>query len=683
MHGSWTFAARLAVGAAVCGALAGCPNRGDKPVIDPQQKYLFAGDQALPTGIVGQSYDATLHLDGGEPPYEFTAADNKVPLGLTIDVDGHVRGVPAEAGSFSFAVNGADSAGRSTRIQATMQVVIEPITVACGDRVQGSFTGSAYGLDGPDLTDLENVAWIAVEMPDDLVTRVELQWDMLAPVSLFVELPGEVLGSGNLDDHYWPFYLNPGYTEMDVPIDAGTFPSLTGYLTQALLPTVLVAQAATDWTLRVECTDGPIFEDLPQYPTRLGDPLEIDYQVYGDNSNVRIWTEDPLPDWMIWDEATGRVTGTATEAGAWEFTIFAETEDGRKREERSIIGVYDVTDVACGESVPLVTSENYLDGEFYAFYDPRGYGVFRVPLTDVDASSITLEVAGADAHYLGLATPNPDWMRFYGGAERWYVEDSELQLKVDPRSYPAVKHYLDPTVGELYFSAGSIGSLLDMTVSVKCSHDPRPNFPDLPVLQPLDAVSIPLEGIGGTPPYTWSATDLPDGVALDPDGTLHGQAGIIDTYHPKLTIADKLGNSFDDKYTLYVGNDQACKGYTQMSCGDSVDGHFDEAYYNDGNAKTSTEVFCVVVPEDKNLGWEVYSDNGQLRVDVADPGRTAEEMFDENLGTYVNYVDFNSSIGVPIDPFSWPNVEDYRNLPLLFAVRAYIPGGWTVHMVCE
>ncbi|MEQ1571619.1 MAG: Ig domain-containing protein [Myxococcota bacterium] len=661
----------------------GCLDRGDKQVVDPAQKYLLAGDQTLPTGTVGSPYDAALQLSGGDPPYAFAPADNKIPIGLELTEVGHVKGVPAEAGDFSFAVAASDSKGRSTRIQVAMQVVLEPNVVECGDTVNGAFQGSAYTVDGPDLTDLPNVAWMAVELPDDLTTRVDLQFAMTGSATLYVEFPTEVVGSGNIDDHYYPYYLSPGYTPMNVPIDAGSTPSLSGFQTQPLLPMVLVGQGSNTWSLTVECTDGPIFTTLPQYPTRLGDPLEIDFDVYGDNTGVRIWTEDPLPEWMIWDEATGTVTGTAEEPGAWEFTVFAETADGRKREERSIIGVYEVFDVGCDQSVPLTTEEGYLDGEFYAFYDPRGFGVYRLPLVDVEPSSVTLRVEGADGHYLGLSTPNPEWLRFYGGAERLYLNDPVVELGVTPRTYPAIRNYLDPLVGELYFSAGSIGSDYEMSVSVDCDDGPRPNLAALPVVEPLAEVAYPLDAIGGTEPYSWEASSLPSGLALDGGGVLEGQTGAIGTYDVTLAVGDKVGSSTSEDYVLYVGDDEACRGYHKISCGESVDGDFDEAYYNDGNGKKSTEVFCVVARDELGLGWEVYSDAGQLRLDIADPGASADEMFDQAKGTYVEWVDFGSSVGVPLDPFSWPKLADYENLPVLFAVRAYDPGGWTVHLVCQ
>lgn len=663
-------------------ALGGCHDRGDKPVIPADQQYLDAADQILPPGVVGQLYEAAVHVSGGEPPYTWLAIDDAVlPTGLTLLPNGTITGVPAEAGDFLFSLVASDNAGRAKRSQVSLQIVLEPRVVACGDTVTGSFRGNGFGFEGPDLTALDSLEWLAVELPDELVTRIELVFDSRAISTLFVERPAEILGSSNVDDHYVPFYLNPGYTEMTVALDAGTEPSLTGYLTQPTVPLLLVAQSPGDWSLEVVCTDGPVFVQLDQYPTELGLEMSYDYQVYGDNTDVRIWTEDPLPDWMIWDEATGTVTGTAMEAGSWEFTIIAETADGRRREERSNLGVFDVTDVACGETVPLTVEEGYFDGESYAFYDPRGYDVFRLPLEGLGVSQVSLVVSGSDGHYLGLSSPNPEWMNFYGGAERLYVNEPSVTLDIDPTTYPTLQHYVDTT--ELYFSAGTIGTDTTLEVSVVCDRGPRPDLAALPVVQPLGEVAYPLAAVGGEAPYTWSADGLPSGIALTADGVLEGQTGAIGTYPVSLTVTDKVGGSFTEDYTLYVGNDEACGPYRQILCGDSIDGTFTDAYYNDANSHASTRVFCIVDDSDLNFGWEIYSDDGELRVDVADPGATADEMFDEDQGTYVSWVQREASEGVSIDPYSWPNIDDYAFLPVLLSVRAYEPGDWTVHLVCE
>lgn len=665
--------------------VAGCPDRGDKPVNVPIQTYIDAPDQVLPNAVVGQPYDAVIRATGGTLPYVWTAAPEAViPVGLTLSANGHVVGTPAEAGEFTFAALVHDDAGRENRVDLTLSVGIVPGVVRCGETIEGRFAGNGFAGADADLTDLQNLAWLAVEVPDELATRVDLVFRNEAVAVLYVELPNLVVGSGDLAEDYAQFFLEAGSVPSTVGLDAGSSPSLTGYLTQPTIPLLLVGQTSGDWELSVDCTDGPIFVTLPQYPTRLGDPLDIDYDVYGDNTGVRIWTDDPLPEWMVWDETTGKVTGTALEAGTWEFTIRAETPDGRTRAERSLIGVYEVQDIGCGQTVPLETSEGYLDGDFYAFYDPRGFAVYRLPLpAGIGISSANLKVAGETSHYLGLSMPNPDWLRFYGGAERRYENGAFLDMDVDPTTYPALDHYLDPDVGELYFSAGSLDSgPADMLVTVTCDAGPRPNFAALPVVQPLTVSAFQLEALGGTAPYAWSATGLPSGLKLSAGGELSGQTGAIGTYDVDLTVTDKLGASFTREYPMFVGNDDACEGYRQITCGESVDGEFTLPYFSDGSGKDSTKVFCVVNSEDRDLAWEIYSDEGELRLDIADPGRSADDMFNDNKGTYVDFVPTDSVAGVGVDEFSWPNIEDYRGIPLLFAVRAYDPGGWTVHLTC-
>lgn len=664
--------------------LAACPDRsrGDKPVLGAEQIYLDARDQVLPVGVVGKPYEASLVVSGGEGPYTWYDPDFGMPLGLGLQPDGRITGTPAAAGTYVIHLLVTDSAGRASRILATLQIVLEPVPVSCGGHLEGYFPGSGHDLGGPVLMDPSNLEWIGIEMPDDLTTRIELAFTMQGISTLYVQRPAEVVGSANLADEYVPFYLNPGYSDMTVALDAGSNPSLTGYLTEPILPVLLVSQTPGNWSLDVICTDGPIFVTLEQYPVELGLPFEWDFDVFGSNEGVRIWTEDPLPDWMVWDESTGRVTGTAMEPGTWEITVIAETMDGRRREERAVLGVYEVFELGCDETTPLALEESYFDGDFYAFYDPRGFAVYRVPLQDeLDLSSIELMVWDSDGHYLGLANPDPGWMNFYGGAERQYVSDV-ARLTVDPGSYPSMRHYLETDDQALYFSAGSIGTDFEMQVSVTCHRAPRPDLAALPVIQPLTPESFTLRAIGGTPPYHWEADGLPSGITLNAQGVLSGQSGAIGVHPVRLTVTDALGASTTEDHDLYIGNDAACAGYHLLSCGDSVDGTFTQPYYNNGNGVESTRVFCTV-EADRALGYEIYSDDGELRVDVADPGRSADQMFGAALGTYVGWVERDSVGGIGIDSFSWPDLDDYESLPVLLSIRAYDPGSWTVHLACQ
>jgi Putative Ig domain len=276
--------------------VSGCRllERGDKQVNPPVQSYLLAEDQVLPNGIVGNAYDAVIFASGGTLPYSWTAADDAIlPVGLEVSTDGHIVGVPAEGGEFTFAVLINDSAGRENRVNVTISISVQPLVLQCDGTVSGRFTGSAFTPEGPDLTDLDNVVWLAVQVPTELTTRIDLNFQNGAVSVLYVQQAGLEVGSGDLDRDYAAFYLNPGYLEQTVALDAGTSPSLTGYLTQPTIPMVLMAQSSGDWELTVECSDGPVFVQLAQYPTLLGDELQLDYDIYGSNDGVRIWTDDP------------------------------------------------------------------------------------------------------------------------------------------------------------------------------------------------------------------------------------------------------------------------------------------------------------------------------------------------------------------------------------------------------
>lgn len=55
-----------------------------------------------------------------------------------------------------------------------------------------------------------------------------------------------------------------------------------------------------------------------------------------------------------------------------------------------------------------------------------------------------------------------------------------------------------------------------------------------------------------TPPYTWSATGLPDGLNLSADGTLSGTPDQSGTFVFTLTLTDSLGRSVQWNYTITI-----------------------------------------------------------------------------------------------------------------------------------
>lgn len=67
---------------------------------------------ALPGGVVGSSYNATLTASGGTPPYTWKVSGGSLPAGLTLSPStGVISGSPGASGNFSFTVTVTDSAG--------------------------------------------------------------------------------------------------------------------------------------------------------------------------------------------------------------------------------------------------------------------------------------------------------------------------------------------------------------------------------------------------------------------------------------------------------------------------------------------------------------------------------------------------------------------------------------------
>ncbi len=665
-------------------ALSGCKDHGDGGVGGTADPLLEAVDQTLPIAIVRKKYDEPLLANAGTAPYTWTVPEwQALPGGLELSADGRLTGRPSQAGTFTFQVEVNDAAGRTKRPFITLHVILEPTVLACGDSASGVFEGSGYAGADPDFDYFGGHEWLAVELPDDDTTRVSLQWTLERAITAYVERPNEVIGSWDTEEHYVPRVMDPVTGNTELRIDASSQPSLSGYAAQELLPILAVAQTAGAWEVTVECSDGPIFVTVPQYPTELGKELEYDFDVYNEPAGTRIYTPDELPEWMIWDEATGQVTGTAEEVGSWPFTLIAESPDGRIREERSIIGVYEVREVGCGDRVQATTLDGYFDGEFTTYYDTDGYHVYRMGLgEDVLASTVEIQLSGLDASFMGTADPDPGWLKFFPGAERIYGGFYPSLFRLDPRTYPAMKHYRE--VEEIYFQVAPTGLERSYTLDVTCDDTPRPDLAGLPVIPIFEPVDEDFPAVGGQAPYLWTAEGLPTGLQLSTEGKLTGSVGEQLESLVTLTVEDKLGAEGSDSYPLYSSVEAACEGDTLVRCGDTVTGTFSSSYFADPSyTSNSTARLCLVEDNLGAVGFTVEAMDTQLRVDVADPGRTTDELLYEDKGVYVAYVDRWDIEGVGINPFGFPTVTDYTGMPIRVVVRAYDDGDWRVQVTCE
>lgn len=115
---------------------------------------------SLPRGFVSLAYHAQLQAQNGTTPYEWAVTSGSLPKGLSLQEDGVLSGVPAEAGEFHFVVTVTDSAKPpQERTHDLVLQVLEPLLAKWsrypkvnGQRIEGSLKVSNQTADEFDLT---------------------------------------------------------------------------------------------------------------------------------------------------------------------------------------------------------------------------------------------------------------------------------------------------------------------------------------------------------------------------------------------------------------------------------------------------------------------------------------------------------------------------------------------------
>lgn len=99
---------------------------------------------ALPGGTTGVPFSRTLSVNGGTPPYSWSAA-TPLPQGLGLLANGTITGTPLGAGSYSFNVQVTDSRGRSTTQSCSLNVQNPQLTISTACPLPAGTTGESYG----------------------------------------------------------------------------------------------------------------------------------------------------------------------------------------------------------------------------------------------------------------------------------------------------------------------------------------------------------------------------------------------------------------------------------------------------------------------------------------------------------------------------------------------------------
>ena len=98
---------------------------------------------ALPTGTIGQAYNATLAATGGTPPYSWTVPGGGLPAGLSLSAAGAITGSPTSAGNFDFTVR--VTAAGSTPVTKPLRITVNAVPLVISTNTLPSGTvGQPY-----------------------------------------------------------------------------------------------------------------------------------------------------------------------------------------------------------------------------------------------------------------------------------------------------------------------------------------------------------------------------------------------------------------------------------------------------------------------------------------------------------------------------------------------------------
>jgi large repetitive protein len=248
---------------------------------------------SLPNGTAGVAYSATLSAAGGTPPYTWSLTAGSLPPGLALSASGTISGTPTTAGSYSFTIQAADSAGRKASHAFTVSIALLSITTTS---LPNGTVGAAYSATLSAAGGTPPYTWS--------LTAGSL------PPGLALSASGSISGTPTTAGSY-SFTVQAADTAAGKASQAFSVSIASSLsITTTSLPsgTVGVAYSST-----LSATGG-----TPPYTWSL--------------------TAGSLPPGLALS-ASGSISGTPTTAGSYNFTIQASDSGGRKASQAFTVSI--------------------------------------------------------------------------------------------------------------------------------------------------------------------------------------------------------------------------------------------------------------------------------------------------------------------------------------------------------
>lgn len=517
---------------------------------------------ALPTGVAGTAYNATVAAAGGTPAYNWSATG--LPSGLSIDPStGQITGTPGAAGTSSVTVTVTDSGSPTPQtVSKTFSLtILVPLSITTTALPSGVIN-VAYSATVNATGGVPPYSWSAAGLPAGLAINAST---------------GQITGT---------------------PTAAGSA-SVTITVTDSSTPT---ARTATK-TLSLVISSG-LSITTASLPNGIAGTAYAALVEAAGGTQPYSWAATGLPAGLTINAATGVISGIPTAAGASNVTITV-TDSTVPQQSASktltltvltqlvittaslpsgMVGTsYSATVAATGGATPYQWSATGLPagltihgatGEISG--TPAAAGGFPVVITVTDSAAPTPQTATKSLNLVvnpaGLAittTSLPDGMVGAGYSSAAIATGGLPPYTWSATGLPAGLT-INTSTGQITGTPAAAG-VSSVTITVQDSSIPTPQTatktfslsivpPPLVITTSMlpngvvnTAYSAPVQAAGGTAPYAWSAVDLPAGLAINPTtGQITGTPTAVGRVTATITVTDSSSPALTTSKSLSI-----------------------------------------------------------------------------------------------------------------------------------
>lgn len=514
---------------------------------------LILTQQSPTSGQVAVPYSYQFLSTGGAAPISYTLSSGSLPPGLTLSPTGLLSGTPSLYGNYSFSLTATDSGATPAVTVGTYQVFIAaaPLVIttssltpwvsgaaftqqlvgaggvapftwsfAAGSPFAGLSLSNLGQLTGTPSSGVEGTNLLSIQLRDSLGTTVtkQISWVVAAPVAITTSvLPAAVTGVA-----YAPVTLNAsgGAPNTKVwTVSAGALPAGMTLSTGGVLSGQPAASGTFSFTARV---DDAVRPAARVFTLNVFEPLVITTQslpggtqgsAYGPatmsatgGSGTITWSSATLPPGVA-ISSNGLLSGTASAAGTYSVSITA-------------------TDTAAGQS------------------QARSYPV-SIAFPQLLLSAIGDIGTAVGGTISKISTPSggrPPYQFAASGLPSGITIDSSTGtisgISTAPGRFAFTVTVTDAQ-GQTASATGNISILGILTTG------------PLPGASTVDVYSQAFVAAGGTPPYSFSASGVPEGMTFV-SGVLAGTPKKPGSVSLVVQVSDSTGLTASASYTFTI-----------------------------------------------------------------------------------------------------------------------------------